>query len=147
MKDKLKQAIFFSLAVSFGFFCGHFVMAQKTEISPLIEKKIQPEISLIQIQKIVNDELFLKISGPVRILWAKENFVENDGVFSIPLGQVPNENDLALEKFTFLGNEKTNKFYPSLSYPARGTEVRYRRFFKTKKEAIKAGFVASKLVK
>ena len=42
---------------------------------------------------------------------------------------------------------KTKKFYPAKSYPARGTEVRYRRFFQTTEEAIAAGFVPSKLVK
>lgn len=83
----------------------------------------------------------------MRVLWAKENLVENDGLFSIPLGQIPNENDLELDAFPFLGNEKTKKFYPSNAYPARGTEVRYRRFFKTKEAAIEAGFEASKLVK
>lgn len=147
LKKKLKQVISLSISMIFGFFCGHFVVTQKQEIIPLIKKEIKPEISLIQIQKIVDDELFFKISGPARILWAKENFVENDGIFSIPLGQIPNKNDLELEKFSFLGNEKTNKFYPSNSYPARGTEVRYRRFFKTKEKAIEAGFVATKLVK
>ena len=146
MKEKIKLACIIAFSGIFGFLIGQFQIDQPTA-NPIITKEITPEISLIQLLKIVDDELFLKISGPARVLWAKENLVENDGLFQIPLGQIPNENDLELENFPFLGNAKTNKFYPSTSYPARGTEVRYRRFFKTKEEAIKAGFIASKLVK
>jgi hypothetical protein len=99
------------------------------------------------LQKISGDQLYLHISGPARILWAEKNIVENDGEHQIPIGQIPNENDLELTQFLYLGNAKTKKFYPSTSYPARGTEYRYRRFFNSRTDAEAAGFIASKLVK
>ncbi|MCK5460817.1 hypothetical protein KAI58_02440 [Candidatus Gracilibacteria bacterium] len=145
MKEKIKITFGILFAAAFGFLCGHLNFSP--EPPALIQKKLQPEISIIILEKILGDELFLKISGPVRILWAKENFIENDGHFQIPLGQVPNKNDLEYEKFPYLGNAKTKKFYNTSSYHARGTESRYRRFFETKDAAISAGFIASKLVK
>lgn len=145
MPNKLKLALGLTFASAFGFLCGSIDFSSAP--SPLIQKEIKPEISVIILEKILGDELYLKISGPVRILWAKENFIENDGHFQIPLGQLPNENDLKYEQFSYLGNAKTGKFYNTNSYHARGTEPRYRRFFETKNAAISAGFVASKLVK
>ena len=73
--------------------------------------------------------------------------IEAEGGFQLPIGQLSTETDRALTEVEYVGNAKTNKFYPSSSYPARGTEVQYRRFFATKEAAEAAGFVPSKLVK
>ena len=108
---------------------------------------ITPEISIVRLQSIIDDQLHLEISGPARIIWSDQYSHEGDGQHSIPVGQIPNQNDLELTQFPYLGNAKTKKFYPSTSYPARGTEVKYRRFFDSKTSALEAGFVASKLVK
>jgi len=133
------------LTALFGFLAG------SVDFSPDVKnfepKKITPEISIVQLKKIIGDELHLKISGPARVLWAWENYVENDGEFSIPLSQIPNENDLKFRNFPFVGNQKTMKFYPTNSYFARGVAVKNRRFFDTKESASKAGFIASKSVK
>jgi hypothetical protein len=129
----------------FAFFIGR--STGKTSSPPVQVRTIKPEISLVQLKSIVGDSLSLNISGPVRILWAKENLVENDGDFKIPLSQLPTENDLKYTQFPYTGNAKTMKFYPSDSYFARGVEVRYRRFFRTKISAIEARFIPSKGVK
>ena len=105
------------------------------------------EISLVVFKEKKGDELMFEISGPVRVVWGENQFVEGDGNYSLKLGQFPTDTDKKLQEFAYLGNEKTGKFYPTNSYPARGTEVRYRRFFQTKQEAIAAGFIPSKLVK
>jgi len=142
LSSKLRTTIFFLVTALFAFILG------RTSISkapPVIQiREIKPEISLVQFKTIVGDSLSLNISGPVRILWAGENLVENDGDFTIPLSQIPTENDLKYEQFPYTGNAKTMKFYPSDSYFARGVEVRYRRFFRTKIAATEAGFVPSK---
>ncbi len=147
--SKLTTTILLICTAVLGFVAGK-IQAPNTSAkieTSVIKRDIQPEISIIQLKKILGDQLHIKISGPARVLWADENLVENDGEFQIPIGQIPNENDLELKEFAFLANAKTKKFYPSTSYPARGTEARYRRFFQTKEEALAAGFVASKLVK
>lgn len=104
------------------------------------------EISLIQLKSIEGDSLQASISGPARILW-NEEMVEGDGEYQIPLGTIETPDDRLYTEFFYTGNAKTGKFYPSSSYPARGVEHRYRRFFETKEAALSAGFIASKLVK
>lgn len=128
-----------------GFFIGKLTPAPQPS-APIV-REIQPEISIVQLQKILGDSIYGDISGSVRIVWAEENVAEGEGEFSIPLGQVPDENDLKYTEFPYTGNEKTMKFYPSDSYFARGVEVQYRRFFQTKQVAIDAGFTPSKGVK
>jgi len=104
------------------------------------------EISIIHLKSIEGDQIKLEISGPARILW-NEEMVENDGDYGIPLSQLETENDRSFTEFTYVGNAKTMKFYPADSYPARGVQHVYRRFFQSKTEAIDQGFIASKLVK
>ena len=145
-KDKIYFTLSLVLTAIFGFLCGKIQFQPVAEFS-MVARDIVPEISLISLEKITGDELEIKISGPARILWAEDNLVENDGVYKIPLGQIPTEEDLEFRKFKYLGNTKTMNFYPADSYPARGTKVQYRRFFQTKEAALKAGFNASKLVK
>lgn len=142
-KITLSLAIFFSLII--GFAIGY--LQAQDPCSPCIAQEIQPEISIIQLKDLMGDALNVSISGPARIVWGENNIVENDGDFQIPLGQLPTENDQDFLNFPYLGNEKTMKFYPSDSYPARGTEVQYRRFFQTKQEAIDAGFIPMKGMK
>lgn len=60
LKSKIKQAIMVFVALAFGFFSGHFTVTQNINPQPIIKKEISPEISLVQIQKIVDDKLFLK---------------------------------------------------------------------------------------
>ncbi len=145
LSSKIKTTLLIIGVALFSFLVGQTSISQKkTEVKI---QKIRPEISLVQLKSIVGDSLSLNISGPVRILWAGENLVENDGDFKIPLSQLPTENDLKYTQFPYTGNAKTMKFYPSDSYFARGVEVRYRRFFRTKTSAIEAGFIPSKGVK
>ena len=130
------------LSTGFGFLAGGIdFMPEKPVIKP---QKITPEISIINLKKISGDELNLEISGPARVLWAWDRYVENDGTYTIPLGQIPNENDLKFREFPYVGNGKTMKFYPSDSYFARGVELKHRRFFRTKEDALSEKFVASK---
>ena len=105
------------------------------------------EITIIELQSLEADELQFEVFGPGRILWATDKLLEGSGVHHVPLGQLPNENDLKFTQFYYTGNAKTGKFYPSNSYPARGTAVRDRRFFQNKQAAIDAGFIPTKLVK
>ena len=126
-----------------GFFIGK-IDFQKAEIQ-VVEKEISREIPVVILQKRKGDKIFAEISGNVKITWADNYALEESGV--IFWSQIPTEDDLKLNDFKYVGNAKTKKFYPAKSYPARGTEVRYRRFFQTKDEAISAGFVPSKLVK
>jgi len=124
--------------------------AAKLQIEPkvkIVEKKIQPEMSLIQLKQITGDSIKADISGPVRILWGGENLVEGNGEHLIPLPQIPNENDLVLTKFPFTGNANTMKFYPSDSHFARCVAVENRRLFDSKEAAITEGFEPSKSVK
>ncbi len=144
MNEKIKVSVIIVGSILLGFLLGK--LETTPEVAPVIEREIRQEISLIQLKKIQGDLLEVDISGPARIIWA-DNLVENDGVFNIPISQIPNENDLKFTEFPFTGNEKTKKFYPSDSYFARGVELRYRRFFLTKEAAITAGFIPSKSVK
>ncbi len=126
-----------------------FVIA-RIQLQPeikIVEKHIGPETSLIMLKSIVADELEVKISGPARILWAGENQIANDGVYRIPLSQIPNENDLRLKNFPFTGNTNTQKFYPSNSHFARCVKPTNRRYFQTKEEALAQGFIPSKSIK
>ncbi len=142
--SKLKTTILLLFVAFISIFIGRSSISK--EEPSLIPHPIRPEISLVQFKSIVGDSLSLNISGPVRILWAGENLIENDGDFLIPLSQIPTENDLPYTQFPYTGNAKTMKFYPSGSYFARGVEVRYRRFFRDKSSAIGAGFIPSKSV-
>ncbi len=145
-KMKKYKTLFFPLLTAiFGFLAGGIDFSPETEICE--SQKINPEISIVHLKKIINDELHLEISGPARVLWSWENYVENDGEFTIPLGQIPDENDLKFRDFPFVGNKKTMKFYPASSYFARGVEIKNRRFFLTKEAAVLAGFIPSKGVK
>ncbi len=139
-KIKLSVAVCFALVC--GFLIGKLDFTEDAE--PIERREPHVEISLIQLQNIVGDELTVDISGPARVLWAGENMVENDGTFTIPLSQIPNENDLLYTQFPYTGNMKTGKFYPSDSYFARGVAVEYRRFFENKDKAVSAGFIPSK---
>ena len=142
--EKVKISLVGIGGVLFGFFAGGMSFQ---DLAPSLEKKqIRPEISIVSFEKISGDGLFGEISGPVRVLWGG-NTKEGDGKFQIPLGQIPNENDIKFQTFPYTGNAKTMKFYPSDSYFARGVEVRYRRFFRTKSEAISAGFLPTKSIK
>ncbi|MCF7831052.1 hypothetical protein K9M41_03620 [Candidatus Gracilibacteria bacterium] len=141
MKDKLGISVGIIGAIILGFLIGQLKLSP--EVVEIVEKEIRPEVSLIQLKEIKGDMLELEISGPARIIWA-DDMVENDGFFQIPLSQISTENDRKYTEFPFTGNEKTKKFYPSDTYFARGVEVRYRRFFLTKEEAINAGFIPSK---
>jgi len=131
------------IAAGFGFLAGRATFSPP-EVK-MIERSIAPEMSLVNLEKIDGDALSVEISGPVRVILAGENALEKSG--EIFLGQIPTANDLKFEKFPFTGNAKTGKFYPSDSYFARGVEVKNRRFFETKQDAIDAGFIPSKTVK
>ena len=125
-----------------GYILG--MLQSSTQSAPTLTKST-PTFSVIEMQKREDDQLMVKISGNARIVWGeRSNVAEGDGLHAIPLGQIPSQNDLALTEYPYLGNAKTMKYYPSDSYPARGTEVQYRRFFATQEEAEAAGFIPMK---
>ena len=146
MQKKLEEALWTLCAVLIAFYLGMNFGGTKTKPISVPNKKYQ-EISLVVFKEKVGDELKFEISGPARVVFGKNEFVESDGSYSLKLGQFPSDTDKKLQDFAYVGNAKTKKFYPANSYPARGTEVRYRRFFQTKEAAISAGFIPSKLVK
>ncbi len=146
MREKLTLIIAVILSAAFGFLAGKLQLNPEKD-TQIIETAPQPEISLVQLKKITGDSIETNISGPVRILWGGEKLVEGDGIYQIPIPQIPTENDLKLKKFPYVGNANTNKFYPSTSQFARCTAVENRRFFETKETAIEAGFIPSKTVK
>ena len=111
---------------------------------PVTTTEIFREISIVSLAEISGDELVAEVSGPVRIVWNDTQFIESDGVHRIPLGQVPSDTDKNFRDFAFVGNTKTNKFYSSDTYWARGTDPKHRRFFATYDEAVAAGFVPTK---
>ena len=130
---------------SFGL--GYLTSGLETPpVAPVCLVENYQETSIVQIQGLEGDSLQTSVSGPVRLVWNGE-FVEGDGEHQIPLGQFLTEDDLQFEQYPYVGNAKTLKFYPADSYPARGTHPSVRRFFESREQAEKAGFVASKLVK
>lgn len=131
-----------------GFSIGKINLYPDKELkTSVITQPVTPEISLIQIKSLKGDSLQIDVSGPVRMLWGEANFVEGDGKYEIPIPQIPDENDLALEEFPFTGNVNTMKFYPSDSHFARCVKVQDRRLFETKEGAVEDGFEPSKSVK
>ncbi|HEY5714326.1 MAG TPA: hypothetical protein VIT68_03165 [Candidatus Gracilibacteria bacterium] len=134
------------LLLLMGFFIGQ-TSNKNTETHESI-KPLQTirEISVIQLQERISDQLKINISGPVRLV-LNDQTIQKEGDHLIPLGQIPGGEDLKFEAFPYTGNAKTMKFYPSTSQFARGTKYQYRRFFPSKKAALEAGFIASKLVK
>lgn len=113
--------------------------------SPIPVQEIFPEISLVRFLEIDGDELLADVSGPVRLVWA-ESMIEKEGVARIPLSQFPMKWDIDAVSFPYTGNTKTQKFYPSDTYWARGVAPKNRRLFLTKEEAVKSGFIPSKSV-
>jgi hypothetical protein len=146
MSDKMLFSVGLVFALLGGFFLGKLGVAESSLEATVLEDPFV-EMSLIQLHKIEGDSVLVSISGPARILWGEDHLVEMDGEYNIPLGQIPHETDLALTEFPYVGNAKTMKFYPSDSYPARGTEVKHRRFFETKEDALAEGFIPMKNMK
>jgi len=144
MRNKVESGLMsFGLGVV-GFLLGQLVSLDSTQVD-LSEPRV--EIAIVSLDSITGDQLDLEIFGPVRIVWGEGKMLEAEGVQQIPLGQLPDETDLQFKRFAYTANAKTGKFYPSTSYPARGTAVRDRRFFQTKVAAESAGFIPTKLVK
>ncbi len=113
---------------------------------PFCLEKSYQELALVEFLKLEGDLLKTKTNGAVRLIW-NDAFVEGQGLHTVALGQLPSQYDQPFREFAFVGNVKTKKFYPSNSYPGRGTDPLKRRFFNSKSEAEAQGFVASKLVK
>lgn len=146
--DKISPDFRITLGIIFFSTIG-FCVGVLGNLSYFLPEEIPPpEITpLIKFIKIEGDEIFFETMGQIDILWPGKKEDKTEKIKKIPIGQIPNKNDLELSKFSYLANAKTGKFYPTYTYPARGTEVKYRRFFQTKQAAIDAGFIASKLVK
>ena len=145
----IPQVLLFSQRIGLlcaGLLIGALWQAGQSASLPAISPA-RAEVTIIELQSLLDDQLEFEIFGPGRVLWADDKLLEGSGVHQIPLGQLPNAQDLKFQDFYYTGNAKTGKFYPSSSYPARGTAVRDRRFFETKQAAIQAGFIATKLVK
>lgn len=149
MSEKLKDGVAFVLILISS--VGGFLIGKKQVIAPdlqapVIEKKTT--VTVVQINKISDDLLEFVLPKNTRIVWADgKNSIDSVGLQVIPLGQIDTENSKKLSQFKYVGNAKTKKFYPATSYPARGTEIRYRRFFDSIEKARAAGFFPSKLVK
>jgi hypothetical protein len=122
------------------------VLEKKTPNAPLCLENQYQEIAIVEMKEIAGDSLKTSLSGAVRLVW-NEAFVEGDGEHLVALGQLPSDEDKNFRDFAYTGNAGTLKFYPSNTYAARGTAPAKRRFFADKAAALKAGFVASKLVK
>lgn len=122
------------------------VLDKKLHTAPHCLASSYQEIALVQFEQLKGDQLLTTVNGPVRLIW-NDDFVEGDGVHKVALGQLPSEHDQEFRDFKYVGNAGTKKFYPSNSYPGRGTDPLKRRFFATRAEAEAQGFVASKLVK
>ena len=116
------------------------------DITPQCVTPAYQETTIVQLNELVGDQLKLSLNGPARVVW-NNDYLEGDGEHTIALGQLPSEQDRDFRQFAYVGNAKTFKFYPSDSYPARGTHPTQRRFFASRSAAEAAGFVASKLVK
>lgn len=144
MSQKIQHALILVGAIIGGFLVGRVDISPEVQV---IESSSQPEIAIIELQKILGDTLYANISGPARIVWGDTQMIESEGEQKILLSQVPDTDDLEYKSFPYVGNAKTGKFYPSDTYWARGVEVKYRRFFQSKEEAVSAGFIASKSVK
>lgn len=129
-----------------GFFWGQ-LMAFEQQIKASEPAAPYQEVSIIEFLELEGDQLKFEVFGPARLLWGEDKLLEGSGIHHLPLGQLPDGVDLKFKQFKYTGNAKTGKFYPSSSYPARGTAVRDRRFFKSKQAALAAGFIATKLVK
>ncbi len=126
-----------------GFILGR-INTSKPEFVPVVQPIVaeQAEVKLLELN---GDSLQVSLVGDVRVVWAEENFIaENGEVF---LSQVPGAEDLKYREYKYTGNGNTGKFYPSTTSWARGVKVKDRRFFHTKEAALAAGFVASKSVK
>lgn len=136
--------IFIALS-SFGL--GAVAVLDKSLQAPphCLEKQYQ-EIALVEFEELQGDQLKTVLNGQVRLIW-NDDFVEGTGSHKVALGQLPSEHDQSFRDFAYVGNTGTMKFYPSNSYPARGTDPVKRRFFASRAEAEAQGFVASKLVK
>lgn len=149
MSEKLKDGLTFALILASSI--GGFFVGKKQTTTPELKAQViekSPEIAVVKIEKISDDLLEFILPKNTRLVWSNgKNSAESAGSQTVPLGQIDNENSKKLSQFKYLGNAKTKKFYPATSYPARGTEIRYRRFFDTKKAAQAAGFIPSKLVK
>lgn len=146
MVEKLKPVLVSLGLVIIGFFWGQ-LMAFEQQSKITEPRAPYTEVSIIEFLGVEGDQLKLEVFGPARLLWAEDKLLEGSGIHHLPLGQLPNAQDLKFQQFKYTGNAKTGKFYPSTSYPARGTAVRDRRFFKSKQAALAAGFIATKLVK
>lgn len=121
----------------FGFLLGQIDI---TEPGPPVVDDDYQEIVVVHFQELIGDELQFEISGPARVVWEGLQVIEEEGVHTIPVSQIPTENDLALRDFPFTGNMKTKKFYESDSYNAGCIAPEKRKFFTTKEEGITAGY-------
>ncbi len=130
---------------SFGLGAVAVLDTSLQEAPHCLEQSYQ-EIALVEFKGLQGDQLETTLNGKVRLIW-NEDFVEGNGMHQIALGQLPSEHDQSFRDFAYVGNTGTMKFYPSNTYPARGTDPVKRRFFASRVEAESQGFVASKLVK
>lgn len=137
------------------FLAGYFVGVQRniSQVESSSEKDLETleedveranAFSMITFLKRSGDLIEVSLSGNGRLVVDDHTFFEDEGNHSFSFGALPTDEDLVLRDFPYLGNAKTRKFYNTDSYPARGTEIKYRRFFETKEAAVEAGFIAAK---
>ena len=123
MREKLKQGGLGIGLIASGFFWGQ-IMAFEQQTKTSKPSVPYQEVAIIEFLGLKGDQLEFEIFGPARLLWAEDKLIEGSGIHYLPLGQLPGVEDLKFKKFSYVGNAKTGKFYPSSSYPARGTAVR-----------------------
>lgn len=147
MKEFWKLGIILGLVSFGGFLMGNNTQNIPTCARPETKAVDIAEEAIVRFDSLKGDQVSFSLQGEGRIIIDQHTIFEEEGTHTFSIAQLPSSSDLDLRLFPYLGNTKTQKFYNTDSYPARGTEVKYRRFFKTQEEAKEAGFIASKNLK
>lgn len=147
MKEFWRWGVVLGLIAFAGFWSGK--QFQEPAFCETIQQETLPDTEDTTLRFISRENDLLKVSleGPGRIIVDQHLIFEEEGEHEFSWAQIPTDSDLELRNFLYLGNAKTQKFYETDSYPARGTEIKYRRFFQTREEAKAAGFIPSKNLK
>jgi hypothetical protein len=143
MKEKIITLCFLIASAGIGFFSA-FLMPDDSATYQ-VQACPEPTFANFIFTRREGDRLFFQLEGDGQVFWGDDSIaVQSQTESELFLGQIPTDTDLALSDYPYLGNAKTGKFYPTDSYPARGTETRYRRFFDSRQAAIDAGFIPMK---
>lgn len=144
MKDFWRIGTVLGLIAFIGFWSGkNFHPTPVCQTQEIEAVEISQDTTVRFVSRI-QDLFTVSLEGSGRIIVDQHLIFEEEGVHEFSWAQIPTDSDLELRNFPYVGNTKTQKFYNTDSYPARGTEVGYRRFFQTQEEAKAAGFIPAK---